>query len=154
MDEVINQCMKMEKAVASVYQTFMQMFPKERDFWEDLFNDEVDHFSFLKSADYLQIHKDLDSGVLPPSMPLIEKTLRFVNDINIRIKTGPFTFEDALKTALKLEETMVETFANELIAYLSVTDDELVTEKILLGERMHIDKIREKMISKGITRLS
>ena len=144
----------MEKAVASIYSTFMQLYPKEKNFWEDLYKDEIEHSSFLVNADYQKIaNKELQTTVLPPSMALIEKTLKVTQDIQNQIKLNPFSLEDAFKMALKLEESMVETFANDLIANLVAGDSKSVVKTIIVGERLHVDKIREMMIKKGFLKL-
>ena len=47
-DEIINGCIKVESAAASIYSKLMQLFPEEHDFWEVLYNDEKQHISFSK----------------------------------------------------------------------------------------------------------
>jgi rubrerythrin len=53
--------------------------------------------------------------------------------------------KNALKLALKLEESMVETYSNELIAKLLSCDDESSYKKLLADEKKHIDKVRKMM---------
>ncbi len=144
----------MEKAVASIYSTFMQLFPKEKDFWEGLYEDEMEHLSFLADADYKKIlKKGIQTTVFPPSLQLVEKTLNYAENIKKQIKLNPVSLEDAFGLALKLEESIVETFANELIANLAADVDKSVVKTIVAGERLHIDKIREMMIKKGFLKL-
>ncbi len=153
-DNVINGCVAIEEAAASIYGRFMQMFAEERRFWEDLVNDEMQHSAFLQNADYLGILEQLGTTDLLPSITLIEKTLAFADNVSKQIKLNPVSLEDALKMSLKLEESMAETFANESILKFLSANDEFLLEKILSSERLHIDKIRNMMIQKGFSKIS
>jgi rubrerythrin len=144
----------MEQTVASIYSMFMQLFPEERIFWEDLFRDEMDHASWLTDADYIESIDLLPSTDLLPSMKQVEISLRFADIKRTQIKSNPVTFEEALNLALKLEEMMVETFANELKANLFASDYRSLSEKILMAEKLHIDKIEGMMIRKGFLQLT
>ncbi len=152
--DLIKGCIAVEKTAASIYDTFMQLFPKEKNFWEDLFKDETDHISFLTDADSLGIFDELQTIVLPLSIQLVEKTIKFALDIYRDIHLNPVSLENALKMALKLEETTVETFTNEAISSLLFSENQPFYEKILLTERLHIDKIKDMMIKKGFIKLS
>ena len=80
------------------------------------------------------------------------RTRKFVENIMNQIKFNPLSLEEALKIALKLEETLVETFTNYLIANLSPNRKAII--EMLIEERSHIDKIKEMMIKKGFLKLS
>ena len=153
----INGCIAIEEAAASMYRTFIKLFPNEKDLWEGLFKDEIDHSSFLKDAASLGIFSRLPIQAQPPSIPFIEKTLEFAQSMNKRIMLNPVSFEDALSIALKFEESIVETYANELIADFKADEDKsyfMDVEKMLIEERGHINKIRNMMIKKGFLKLS
>ncbi len=154
MHDLIKGCIAIEKTAASIYGTFMQLFPKEKNFWEDLFNDEIDHASFLTDVDSVGIFDELRAAALPLPVQLVEKTFKFAGNMNREINLNPVSFENALKMALKLEETMVEIFTNKAIASLLFSEDKPFAEKILLSERLHVDKIKDMMIKKGFLKLS
>ncbi|MEW6571339.1 MAG: hypothetical protein AB1390_09230 [Nitrospirota bacterium] len=150
--QFINVCLVVEHAAAAIYSHFMQLFPPEKDFWEDLFKDEKKHISFLiEAADHGQF-EEMNPEDLGFSMRLLDRTRKFAEDISDRIKFNPVSLEDALKMALKLEETMVETFTNELIANLSAADDNFL--EMFAEGKNHVDKIRNMMINKGFLKLS
>lgn len=150
--QFVNGCLAMENAVASIYSNFMQLFPEEKDFWEDLYNDEQKHASFLIEAANHGLFDEIKTEDLPLSMPLFDRTRKFVENIMNQIKFNPLSLEEALKIALKLEETLVETFTNYLIANLSPNRKAIL--EMLTEERNHIDKIKEMMIKKGFSKLS
>jgi hypothetical protein len=154
LKNVIDGCIHMEQIVASIYSMFMQFFPEEKIFWEDLFRDESDHALWLTDADYIESIDLLPSTDILPSIKQIENSLRFAENRMLQIKSNPVTMEEALNIALKLEETMVEAFANELKANLFASDYRSLSEKLLIAEKLHIDKIEDMMIKKGFLQLT
>jgi rubrerythrin len=157
LHERINGCIAIEQAAASIYASFMKLFSEEKEFWMDLKNDEMDHSTFLAEAGYLEVFNRLPVNALPPTIPYIRKTLEFAENMKARIRFNPVSLEDALMIALKLEETMAEAFVNELMFDLTNYADKSVIkdfEQIIIDERVHISKIRDKMFKKGFLRVS
>jgi rubrerythrin len=157
LNERINGCIAVEEAAESIYRTFVKLFPKERNFWEGLVNDEIDHSSFLKDAASLALINEHPLQAQTPLMPFIVKTLEFTESVKKRIMLNPISLEQALNIALKLEESMVESYANELIADFKADDKEsyyINIQKMLNEERGHINKVRNTMIEKGYLKLS
>ncbi|MEW6053235.1 MAG: hypothetical protein AB1552_05505 [Nitrospirota bacterium] len=151
---LIKGCIAIERAAASIYSNFMRAFPEEKAFWEDLYNDEIGHSSFLADAGSQGLFNGLKVHDLPVTVPLIEKTLQFADNIHSHVQFNPVSFEEACRLALKLEETMVETFTNDVIAHLSGSRSSSFLKRILGEEKAHIEKIRDIMISKGFMKLS
>jgi len=154
LTSLINGCIQMEQTVASIYNMFMQLFPEEKMFWEDLFRDEMDHSSWLTDANYIESIDLLPSTDLLPSMRQVEISLRFADMQRTQIKSNPVTFEEALNMALQREKTMVDTFTNELKANLFSSYYNSLCEKLLIAEKLHIDKIEDMMIRKGFLQLT
>jgi len=150
----IHGCREVEEAVASIYRTFADLFPENRAFWEDLYRDELEHSFWLSDADNAEAIDLLPSVDLLPSMNIIERTLAYARGKSMHIKTNPVTFEDALRIALQLEESMVETFTNEMTANIFASDYESLSQKIIAAEKRHIGKIEDMMIGKGFLQLS
>ena len=51
----------------------------------------------------------------------------------------------AHETSLKLEESIVETYTNKVIADLIACEDEVSHKKIVADEKMHIRNIKKMM---------
>jgi hypothetical protein len=143
--DFINACIKVENFVASIYSRLMQVLPKQKDFWEELLNDEREHIAFLSDVKSLGLVTELEKMDYAPSMNEVKKTLKLTDSVTKRISDAPISMKNALKLALKLEESMVETYSNELIAKLLSCDDEASYEKLLADEKKHIDKVRKMM---------
>jgi rubrerythrin len=153
MNDFINGCIAMEKAAELVYSNFMQLFPQDKDFWGDLVKDEIGHSSFLIDANNHRLFDKVKLTYAPLSMPLLEKTLKFAENINSQIRFNPVSLEDAFKVALKLEESILETFTNNLMGAL-LTDPKSSFDRLLNETRLHADKIRDMMIQKGFLKLT
>jgi rubrerythrin len=152
--KLIQGCFAMEQTVSSVYSHFMQLFPDEKQFWLDLYQDEIEHSSWLSKASFTGMIDLLPSADLIPASELIDNSVRFAEERRKYIYAHPLSFEDALNTALKLEETMVETFTNQLIANVLSIDKESLSDRIIMAEKEHISKIEDMMIKKGFLQLS
>ena len=87
-------------------------------------------------------------------MPLLDKTLKFAENMNNQIRFNPISLEDAFKIALKLEESILETFANNMMGSLLTDPRESPLEKLCSETKLHADKIRNMMIKKGFLKLS
>ena len=143
----------MEDAVASIYSTFMKLFPREKAFWEDLYQDEKKHSAFLLESARCGIFEGIQASELGLSMPLVNRTHKFIENVSNHIRFNPVSLEDALKMALEIEETTVETFANELIANVAPYDNSTFVE-MLMEEKTHVAKIKNMMIERGFLKLS
>ncbi len=147
----INGCIAMEHAAASIYSSFVNMFPDEKEFWEGLLNDETEHASFLIDTSNLEDSIIPHTETPPPQLPLIIKTIEFANQMKVGLKFSSVSLEEALKLALQLEESMVELYANELISDV-LLDGKFNTEEfhsVLDSEKKHVSRIRDMMLKKG-----
>lgn len=151
---IINGCIAVEEAIASLYRTFMDIFPKEKLFWQDLYRDELQHAAMLSNGLNAAAIDLLPSKDLLPSVKLIESTLDYARKLNAHIKSNPVPLEEALKTALRIEESMVEIFANELLANIFAQDYESLSRRLFTAECIHKDKIERMMIEKGFLKVS
>jgi len=151
---IINGCIAVEEAAASLYKTFMDLFPGERSFWQDLHMDEVEHAAMLSNSTYSETIDLLPSQDMLPSVEQLESTIDFARRRNDFIKANPITFEEALKTAHRLEQSMAEIFANELLPHLMAQDYESLSRKLFQAEKIHIGKIEDMMIKMGFLQMS
>ena len=152
--ELIKGCVAIEKTVGLIYSQFMQLFPEERKFWENLHKDEIRHSLFLVEAGAVGLFNAFKDSETLLTIPLIHKTLSFAEKISVHVQSNPVSLEDALKIALKLEESIVETFANDMIAVFSSGETKVSIQNMLAEEKEHIDKIRNKMIEKGYMKVA
>jgi hypothetical protein len=144
-NSIIDGCIKVEKSSAYIYKNLMRKFPEMEDFWKNLFDDEVEHLSFLKDVKSLGLTDEMGKIDLPPAMPIINKTIKMTENIKEKIKTGSISLKNALKVTLKLEESIVETYTNKIIANLMSCENTLSYKKLIANEKKHINKIKKMM---------
>lgn len=154
LQHFVNGCIAVEETVASLYRIFMDIFPDEKDFWQDLYRDEIEHSFWLTSGSRSEVIELLPSKKLLPTMEHVAYTLSFVESKIARVKSNPVTFEDALRIALEIEASMVEIFTNEITANLLAVDHKSLNDKLIAAEKIHITKIEDMMIRRGFLQLS
>lgn len=149
--QIVNACLVMKDAVASIYNKFTELVPEEKGFWRNLYEDEKRHRCSIVETTDTGVFDDMQVSDL--STLLFDKTRKLLENINNEINLKPVSMEDALKTALEIERAVGETFANELVVDLSAADNKAFLE-ILTDGKTHIAKIEDMMIKKGFLKLS
>jgi rubrerythrin len=144
-NSLINGCIKVEKSAASIYKKLMSKFPEKKDFWKELFDDEINHLSFLNDVKSLGLTDVMEKIEMPPSAAIINETLKMADDLTAKITADSISFKKALAMALKLEESMVETYTNKIIANLISCEDVSSYKKMVSDEKKHINKLNKMM---------
>lgn len=144
-NELINGCIKVEKSAATTYKKLMKKFPENKEFWKELFNDEINHLSFLKDVKSLGLIDEMQKMDPLPSMEIINETVKMADNLNAKIITDSISLKKALLMILKIEESMVETYTNKLIGNLISCENEVSYKKMVADEKKHINKIRKMM---------
>ena len=142
---IINGCIKVEKSASSIYKKLMKKFPDRKDFLKELFDDEISHLSFLNDVKSLGLIDEIQKMESSPSIAVINKTVKMADDLTAKITEDSISFKKALSMALKLEESMVETYTNKIIADLISCEDKPSYKKMVADERKHINKIQKMM---------
>ena len=142
---IINGCIKVEKSASSIYKKLMKKFPDRKDFLKELFDDEISHLSFLNDVKSLGLINEIQKMESSPSIAVINKTVKMADDLTAKITEDSISFKKALSMALKLEESMVETYTNKIIADLISCEDKPSYKKMVADERKHINKIQKMM---------
>ena len=142
---IINGCIKVEKSASSIYKILMKKFPDRKDFLKELFDDEISHLSFLNDIKSLGLIDEIQKMESLPSIAVINKTVKMADDLTVKITEDSISFKKALSMALKLEESMVETYTNKIIADLISCEDKPSYKKMVADERKHINKIQKMM---------
>jgi rubrerythrin len=123
----------------------MNKFPDTKEFWGSLLNDEREHIAFLSDVKSLELITEMEKLDFPPSMEVIKKTLKLADKVSRKLSDNVNSLKDTLKMALKLEESMVEIYTNQLISKLLSCEDEIPIKKVVADEKTHIKKIRKMM---------
>jgi len=142
---IISGCMKVERSALYVYKQLMKKFPDKKDFWRELVDDEVDHLSFLKDVQSLGLADVMQKTDPLPTTENIDDAIKTADNLVVKIKEDSISLKKTLAIVLKLEESLVETDTNRLIAKLMSCDDEASYKKSVSDEKRHINKIKKMM---------
>jgi hypothetical protein len=86
---------------------------------------------------------------LLPSKPMIKDALKLADKISKKISTGPVTFKQALSFSLELEESIVETYTNKLLASLLSCDNEASFNSFITNGKDHENRIKKMLQKEG-----
>jgi len=140
---IISGCMKVERSALYVYKQLMKKFPDKKEFWRELVDDEVDHLSFLHDVRSLGLADTMQKTDPLPTAENIKDAIRMADNLVVKIKEDSISLKKTLAIVLKLEESLVETYTNKLIAKLMSCDEETSYKKIVADEKRHINKIKK-----------
>ena len=152
--DFMSGCIEVERSVANIYRTFATMFPEDKDFWIELYRDELEHTIWLSIEKNIEAMDLLPADTPLPTPELIENTLLNIRRQAARIRSNPVTLENALKTALRIEGASIEIFTNEMSAKIFSASEKSLQEKLVTAEKIHINKIENLMIDRGFLQLS
>jgi len=89
--------------------------------------------------------KDADVFGILIGTKLGQQRIDLAYDIKKKLDSSTMTFKKSLALMLKLEQSMVETYTNRVIASLISCEDEVAFKKVLSDEKKHISKIKKMM---------
>jgi rubrerythrin len=154
LKRIINGCIAMEYSVASMYSAFMHLFPKYSKFWKDLLYDEMEHASQLKNYPYVKGMELFPTMDPLPSVELIENSIENTDNQIRQIRAISVSLKDALKIAMRLEETLLEIYSDEFMEHILAIEHEPLNKKLVSFEMSHMNKIVDMMTIKDSRNLS
>lgn len=150
MIEKLDLCIRVETACSQIYRRFAEVFPDEREFWEMLENAEENHIDILTIAKGFHDVDYLPELMTPSDMPLMQKSVEAAESARDNIRPG-MDIADALKTALMLEESVVEAYLSDVMQGNINSDAINYMRRFWKDSKTHADMIREKMDQLGIS---
>lgn len=150
LSERIEACIAVEKASADIYNALSNKFPKARFFFQELSKDEESHTTLLVVAKAYHKLGKLPDYAVPSSLPDIYATLDLAEKIKQKIDLEEVSLKEALDMASLLENSMAESYLQEIM--LKQTDDKVIAnlKKMLIDEITHSDKIKDYRRSMGL----
>ena len=144
-NKTVDMLIKNEETTALLYEAYAAKFPKERDFWNGLAEEEKAHASWIEK--FYNDKKDLiyfnDKRFKPEifeiSLNYMSEKLDEANDEDAKI-----THKEALSVALGLETGMIERGYFEVFEKDSAELKETLQD-LSAATIKHTDKIRKKL---------
>ncbi|NIT04160.1 hypothetical protein GTO10_04525 [Candidatus Saccharibacteria bacterium] len=146
----IEACIAVERASAEIYNNFSNKFPKARLFFQELSKDEESHVTLLMVGKAYHKVGKLPDNVVPSSLPDIYVTLDLTEKIKQKIDSEEISLKEALDIASLLENSMAESYLQEIM--MKQTDDKVIAnlKKMLIDEISHSEKIKDFMENMGL----
>jgi len=141
--EVILQAMKEhEQSLARLYECYADKFPEYKDFWTELSLEEVQHAGWI---DKLQADIDGSSEdfvVERFRIGAVQRSTEYVNKLADSADQPDFVLINALSTALRLEEALMENKYFEVIETDSAKTKHTLA-MLAQSTQVHYQKIRK-----------
>ena len=135
-----------EEAIARLYRAYAEKFPRHRDFWSDLAQEEIQHSRWIQKfssmSDYsVEIKEDkFDLKVFQISSEYLEEKLD-------QAKNEKISFQDALSIALDIETGMLERGYFKVFEGNSL-EFKKIFHALTSATEKHTNKIREVLAKK------
>lgn len=114
--EVILEAMKEhEQSLARLYELYAGKFPEYKGFWIELSHEEVQHADWIDKlqADIENSSEDFIVERFP--LGAIQRSTEYVKKLAVEAEQPDFVLINALSTALRLEEALIENKYFEVI---------------------------------------
>jgi rubrerythrin len=147
----IEGCIAAETGCAEVYRMFGSMLPEARDFWDELAREEENHAAILAVGRGFQKAGKLTEEVVPVAFPManIQGTIDLAREIKAKARDREISMEEALGMALSLEETLCESYFEEVRTNKGDSRFAAALQRLLIHTRSHMEKIREVISKSG-----
>jgi hypothetical protein len=149
--EIIEESIRLELNAAALYMLFFEQFPQDSEFWWKLVIEENNHAALLKSIrDYFQEAAGFPENLFAESAEDLRKANSAVEEMISNYKESRPTREEALNSALSLEETAGEVHFQEFAAGNADDSISRVFRQLNGEDKDHSLRIREYMEENGI----
>jgi len=143
--EWIAGCMEVERKMSQLYGLLADKFTAEKVLFEQLQKEEMNH---IQTLSLVEPTEDYESKNLSREARLLLRTLDAADTAIRKVQFSALDLEEALNTALSLEEGVVENFATTLPGMGNTAD---AGDLRLLSDESsgHADMLRAALIRNG-----
>ncbi len=140
--EVILQAMKEhEQSLARLYERYADKFPEYKDFWTELSLEEVQHAGWIDKLQADIEGSSEDFVVERFRIGAVQRSTEYVNKLAEMADQPDFVLINALSTALRLEEALIENKYFEVIETDSIKTKHTLT-MLAQSTQEHYQRIR------------
>ncbi len=148
---LIDEAIKIELNISTIYEIFSKSFPEDSDFWSKLVIEEKNHATLIESAKKTLLSVDLfPSKLLAPTLEKLIDTNNILYLLIKEYKENPPSRGSAFNKAIELERSAGEIHYQHAMKHLP--SDEIIDTIQQLNEddKDHIIRIRTYMHDKSI----
>lgn len=146
MSELIDEAIKLESTIASVYEFFSKSFPEDSEFWSKLVVEEKNHACLLESAKRTLLAVDMfPSKLLFPALEMLIDTNNELYLSMKEFKESPPSREAAFYKAIDIELSAGEIHFQHAMKHLPSDEMMDTIQQLNKADKDHIVRIRMYM---------
>jgi len=130
-----------ERNISALYALYAAALPKHKKFWEKLSAEEISHANRISRTKITDGKNFQDNNF---SRGIINHVMSYVLEESECAKKGDFTHADALRTALRVERSMLEQKCFEIFNPNNQTLKEILT-KLNQETEGHVEMLLDEM---------
>jgi hypothetical protein len=141
---IIDLFIENERRISQLYKLYSRHFPASRNFWENIHEEEIGHVEILKNVKAIMKKGGKSIGENNFSRDILKYIGNFIREALKRAGDKKLTAMEALETALRLEQSMVENKSFEMFspAHLPVR---IIFQKLNRDTERHARLIRKEL---------
>lgn len=154
LSELLDESIALELNVSEVYLFYHRTFPEDGNFWWQLFLEEKNHASLLRSVKEIF----LPLGIVPEQVvkshiDTLTKSNRKIAELLESYQKKTPSMEEAYRTAVELEETTGELHYQTLMTEIHDAKLIKILKKLNGDDKDHATRIRKLLETKTLQRI-
>lgn len=133
-----------EAALARLYNTYAELFPQKRNFWEKLAREEDKHAQMIN-----QVADNALDGVMVDDLnldlKLIQVSLDYISEKQKQADTADLNLKEAISIALGIETGILERGSFDFLIGRPIPEFDNLFSELVTDTRQHSEKIRAEL---------
>ena len=147
LSEMLGKLAENEAALARLYTTYGELFPKKKALWNSLANEENSHAQMINKVAE-NSSGTFDTNEMDLDVKLIQISLDYIAEKQIQADSGKLNLKEALTIALGIETGILERGSFDFLAGGPVPDFDNLFSELVMDTRHHSEKLREELSRK------
>ena len=147
---IVDEAIRFERNLASLYLQFFEAFPKDGELWWDLSVSEEGHASLLESSQKL-FHDEFARETVDADLDGLRRSNQELESMIRRLGEEPLAREEAFRAAVAFEDDQNEHMIFDLLGIEPSQPARGVMDSLEHDNLVHAQKIRDYAASQGIS---
>lgn len=146
LEQLIDESIRLELNVATLYRVFSEKLAPDRDFWWDLHLEERSHATLLRAAkDSFMKRDQFPDGLIAQSLSDLATANARITEEILNSRNSVFTREEACNLAIALENEVGESHYSLFMEKDAATSVESVFQQLNREDKDHEGRIRDHL---------
>lgn len=148
---ILDESIRLENNAAKIYALFAGQFPEDKDFWQKLSNEEVNHAQLIEREVKFFLEELFPENIFCKNMKRIQKANDFIVNSMKEFSISAPTRKQAFDTAIKIEESAGESHFQNGITQSNKSLTIRLFQELNQNDKDHAIRIRKYMKKNKIT---